>query len=82
MTWQERTSNIISTTGTNLVVVKEETVKDEFDKLGLKLRSHESDRSVDCHAAARDGRNKADTINMHGGIGSDVSTKSITAGAA
>lgn len=77
---EERTRNVVTKTGTNLVVVKEDAVREEFDKLGMTFRDHKADRTIDCRAAALDGIAKANSINMSGGIGSEPASKSIAAG--
>jgi hypothetical protein len=58
-----------SATGTDLVVVKEQVVRDAFEKLGFKLESRRS-RSNHVSAEAYDaGVSAAERVNLTTGIG-------------
>lgn len=64
----ERVSNVQKTTGTNLVVVKEDRVKEEFEGLNLKLRSVKSNLEFNSAEAFASGVEFANNVNMSGGI--------------
>lgn len=64
----ERSSNIIKTTGTDLVIVKESQVEEEYENLGLKLRTKRTNLTPHNSTSFLSGVNKADEVNMAGGI--------------
>lgn len=66
---RERTSNVLKKTGTDLVVVKSETVKDEFKGLELKLKTKKSTLDdVQCFSSYEKGYEKGNKVNLSGGI--------------
>lgn len=75
-----RVSNVVQTTGTNLVLVKDARVNDEYDALGLKLKSHRSNGEINSEQAYNDGKKRADAVNMAGGIEGKEESKQVRHG--
>ena len=65
---ESRVSNIVQSTGTDLVVIKDQHVDKEYKELGLKLTTHRSPTPSNNAASYHSGVDKADKINMVGGI--------------
>lgn len=66
-----RVSNVVKNTGTNLVLIKEDKIKEEYEALGLKLKKHRSSDEIQSADAFYDGSDAAEKVNMAGGIEAD-----------
>lgn len=73
---REQQKRDIETTGRDLVIVKDQLVKSEFEKHGVSLRTtrKSSPRSVDSHAYGR-GRADADKVALNPGVGGEDRTQ-------
>lgn len=65
---QSRVSNIVKSTGKNLVIVKTDQVNDEYQSLNLKCKSKKVSWDVPLNLAYRHWFDKGDGVNMAGGI--------------
>jgi len=63
----DRTSNVVKSTGTNLVVVKEDKVREEYESLNLKLKKHRSNWDIQNTESFHAGIDRADKVKMAGG---------------
>lgn len=71
---QKRTD--VETTGRDLVVLKDQLIKSEFEKTGIQLRTSrkQGQRNVDGHAYNK-GRADADKVALNPGVGRDDRTQ-------
>lgn len=73
----KRQSNILRTTGTDLVLVKDDQVSEEYDALGIKAKSKKQNWDVTNVEAYGAGVERADNVNMVGGIEHDEAAGQI-----
>lgn len=63
-----RVANVVQATGNNLVVVKNGQVEAEYEQLNINAKSKKSNWAIENPEAFFVGKEKADGVNMSGGI--------------
>lgn len=72
-----RVANVVQATGTDLVVVKEDQVRQEYDGLNLKLKTKNSNWDYSSPAAFDSGVESANKVNMAGGLEQQEERKAL-----
>ena len=63
-----RTANVLKSTGKDLVIIKDAKVQEEYDNLNLNLTTKKSNHNINNAVSFSSGKNSADNVNMAGGI--------------